>query len=219
MACNDHLSSLCTTGLDGIILTGIFVQLLREEFSSADNILDLGLKRHIWVSKPDDPIIVDPSRSQITIESVTKWDNRVHEGRPAVYVRRDGLKPMRVGIGMNQVQGGPGTNGLPEWGDNFTEPVQGAHTIFCIAQHPGMAEKLATEVDGHLRQFGSVFRDEFGFIQYHVNSLGAIARLEESWEHYAVPITIEYAFWDCWSVTREAPRFKGTTLNASPRDC
>jgi hypothetical protein len=209
-------SSLCTTGLNGTIITGIFLQLLRNAFSHADNIRSEKLKECIWVPKPDDPVVEDPARSKILIESVYRWDARAIGQRPAVLVRRNQQAPQVVGISGNQLftLGEPDPDNLPEWGREHAAPVQGGHTIFAIAKNPGTTEVLAVEVESYIRQFGPVFDREFSFLRFHLSQVGPVSQLQEADEHFAVAMTVEYAYYDTWKLIPVAPRFAGVTLKA-----
>lgn len=214
-------SSLCTTGLQAHILTGVFLQLLRSHFSRADTIEEPRLRQCIWVPKDADPVTPDPQRSRILIEPVYRWDPRQTQARPAVIVRRNDLQPRnRLGIGMNEQfgVGGLDPNGLPEAGREFYLPFQGSHSLFCVAKDGGAAELLSTEVARELYQFARPITQEFGFEFLELAHIGAVSRLEESFEHFAVPVTVNYGFYDHWTVTQLEPRFSGVSLNAVPAD-
>lgn len=214
-------SSLCTTGLQAHILTGVFLQLLRSHFSSAESIEEPRLRNCLWVPMDDDPVTPDPQRSMILIEPVYRWDPRQLQARPGVYVRRNDLQPKnRVGIGMNQYQelGGIRADSLPEAGREYYLPFQGSHSLFCVAKDGGAAELLSTEIARELYQFARPITDEFGFEFLELAHIGSVARLEESFEHFAVPVTMSYGFYDQWKVAKLAPRFAGVSLTATPAD-
>jgi hypothetical protein len=214
-------SSLCTTGLQAHILTGVFLQLLRTHFSSAENIEEPRLRGCLWVPKSDDPVTPDPERSMILIEPVYRWDTRQLQARPAVIVRRNDLQPRnRVGIAMNEEMqlAGFDSDGLPEAGREYYLPFQGSHSLFCVAKDGGAAELLSTEVSREFYQFARPIVQEFGFEFLELAHIGAVSRLEESFEHFAVPVTLRYGFYDHWKVTKLAPRFSGVSLNTIPAD-
>lgn len=214
-------SSLCSTGLQAHILTGVFLQLLRSHFSRADHIEEPRLRGCLWVPKEDDPVTPDPERSTILIEPVYRWDPRQLQARPAVVVRRNDLQPRnRLGIGLNEEQQlrGLDPGGLPEAGREYYLPFQGSHSLFCVAKDGGAAELLSTEVARELYQFAQPITKEFGFEFLELAHIGSVARLEESFEHFAVPVTIRYGFYDHWKVTKLAPRFAGASLHTIPAD-
>jgi hypothetical protein len=214
-------SSLCTTGLQAHILTGVFLQLLRSHFSSADYIEEPRLRGCLWVPKLDDPVTPDPQSSRILIEPVYRWDPRQLQARPAVIVRRNDLQPRnRIGIAMNEEMnlGALDPDGLPEAGREYYLPFQGSHSLFCVAKDGGAAELLSTEVARELYQFARPIVKEFGFEFLELAHIGAVSRLEESFEHFAVPVTVRYGFYDSWKVTKQAPRLAGVSLNTIPAD-
>ena len=211
-------SSLCSTGLQAHLLTGVFLQLLRSHFSSADHIEESRLRQCLWIPKADDPVTADPSRSRILIEPVYRWDPRQAQSRPAIIVKRNDLQPRnRIGIGMNEEisLGGLDPSSLPEAGREYYLPFQGSHTLFCIAKDGGSVELLSTEVARELYQFARPITEEFGFENLELAHIGAVARLEESGEHFAVPVTIRYGFYDHWTVTKLAPRLAGVSLSTT----
>ena len=214
-------SSLCTSGLQAQILTGVFLQLIRSHFSSADYIEEPRLRTCLWVPKVDDAVVADPERSRILIEPVYRWDPRTIQARPGIIVRRNDLQPRnRLGIGMNEEVslGGLDPDSLPEAGREYYLPFQGSHSLFCVAKDGGAAELLSTEVARQLYQFARPIVKEFGFEFLELAHIGAVSRLEESFEHFAVPVTIKYGFYDHWKVTKQTPRFAGISLNTIPAD-
>lgn len=214
-------SSLCTTGLQAQILTGVFLQLLRSHFSSAERIEEPRLRNCLWVPKVDDPVTVDPQRSTILIEPVYRWAPNQLQARPAIVVRRNEMQPRnRIGIAMNEVRtlGGLNPGSLPEAGREYYLPFTGSHTLFCAAEDGGMAELLSTEVARELYQFARPIVEEFRFEFLELTHIGAVMKLEESAEHLVVPVTFQYGFNDQWVVTQLEPRFSGVSLNMIPTD-
>lgn len=208
-------SSLSTTGLHGHIITGIFLQLLRGHFSTPNSIKETRLRNCVWVPKTDDPVVADVTKTGIMIEPVYKWDPRQVQLRPAVIIKRNDLDPRnRLGIGGNEQQelGGIMPDNLPEAGRTYLLPFRGSHTMFCIAQDGGAAELIATEVAGFLYQFARTFVEEFDFDSFELAGIGAVSKLEECEEHFAVPVSFSYEFCDQWRVAMQAPRFKGVSI-------
>lgn len=212
-------SSLCTTGLQAHILTGVFLQLLRTHFSKAETVEEPRLRNCLWVPKVDDPVTPDPAASRILIEPVYRWDPRQVQARPALIVRRDDLQPRnRIAIGMNErmAMGGVAQEDMPAAGREYYLPFEGSHTLFCLAMDGGVAELLSTEAARELYQFAKPIALEFGFEFLELAHIGAVARLEESFEHFVVPVTVRYGFYDHWQVVKQAPRFSGVSWNANP---
>jgi len=196
-----------------MLISGIFIQLLRQEYSGG-NVQDDKLDGCRWVPSAHDALQEDPAASTILIESVYKWDVRTIGQRPALLVRRDQQAPQILGISGNRVltMGTPSERDMQDWGYEHATPVQGAHTIFAIAREAGQAEVLAQESSAHLRQFGPVFEREFGFLRFHLSQIGAVAQLKESDEHFVVPLKVEYAYYDRWKLIPVAPRFAGVSI-------
>jgi len=212
-------SSLCTTGLQAQILTGVFLQLLRAHFASADRIEEPRLKESIWIPKAGDNVTPDPARTKISIEPVYRWDPRQMQSMPQLVIKRNAMQPRnRVGIGMNEMfkLGGIPEKDLPEAGREYYLPFTGSHTVFCIGVDGGIAELLSTEVSREMYQFGRVITEEFGFEFFELAEIGGIARLEDHFESFVVPVTFQYGFYDHWTVTKLEPRFKGVSLTAQP---
>lgn len=210
-------SSLCTTGLQAQILTGVFLQLLRSHFASAESIEEPRLQNLIWVPVANDPVTPDVAKTTISIEPVYRWDPRQLQSAPAIVLKRNATTPKnRVGIGGNEVfsLGGIPADKLPEVGREYYLPLTGSHTIFCMAQEGGIAELLSTEVARELYQFGRVIVDEFGFEFFELGEIGAVSRVEDHFESFAVPVTFQYGYYDHWVVSKLEPRFKGVSITA-----
>lgn len=210
-------SSLCTTGLQAQILTGVFLQLLRAHFASADDIEEPRLRNLTWVPVAGDPITPDVARTTLSIEPVYRWDPRQLQSAPAIVVKRNAMTPKnRVGIGGNEMfdLGGISKDKLPEVGREYYLPFTGSHTIFCMATEGGVAELLSTEVAREYYQFSRVLVDEFGFEFFELGNIDAVGRLEDHFEAFVVPVTFSYGFYDHWIVSKLEPRFKGVSITA-----
>ena len=208
-------SSLCTTRLTPQILTGIILQWLRAHFAKAESIEEERLKTALWVGRPPDFVVEDVG-SQIQIESVYRWDPRLLQHRPALIVKRSPYERMKIGIGGDRVYEpmGPGPDNLPQMGARFFVPINGGHTIFCLNHDGAAAELLSSEVFAALLQFEVVVRAEFNFMDFRVMKLGEIARFEEAYEHFAVPITLTYAYSMEWIVAPQEPRLQTVSIQA-----
>jgi hypothetical protein len=213
-------SSLCTTGLQAHILTGVFLQLVRNHFSVAENIEEPRLRNCLWVPQVSDPLLPDQERSKILIEPVYRWDPTLLQARPAVIVRRGALTPQKVGIAMNEqlALGALDPAGLPIAGREYYQPMTGSHVLFCIASDGGVAELLSTEVARELYQFARPIAVEFGFSAFELGEIGEVQRLEEHNEQFVVPVTFKYGFYDQWVVAQQEPRFSGVALDSQAKE-
>jgi hypothetical protein len=213
-------SSLCTTGLQAHILTGVFLQLVRNHFSIAENIEEPRLRNCLWVPLVNDPLLPDPERSRILIEPVYRWDPSLLQSRPAIIVRRGALTQNRVGIAMNEQMslGGLDQASLPLAGREYYLPFQGSHVLFCIAGDGGVAELLSTEIARELYQFARPITEEFGFEIFELGEIGEVQRLEEHNEQFVVPVAFTYRFYDQWVVSQQEPRFSGVKLDTQTKE-
>lgn len=190
----DDPSSIDTTGFSPIIITGILVQLLRQFFSSRDQILNPVLKDNVWSP--------DLNSTGILIESVTKLKIEDLERRPAILVKRNAHKAMQ-----NMIAYGEEAADLKRPGEGITynQVWVGSSTIFGIGRNAAEAEVLAEEASGSLRQYAPLIRGDFSFLRFSVLEIGPAGKLQESQEHFAVPVTFGYGYWERWTVAQESP--------------
>jgi hypothetical protein len=88
----------------------------------------------------------------------------------------------------------------------------GSHTLFCLAGEGGEVEKLAAEVWGELIAFAGIMRGPANLLRMEVVEVGDVAVLEESSQHFAVPITVAYGFQQGWRVYPAARPLKSIDL-------
>jgi hypothetical protein len=62
--------------------------------------------------------------------------------------------------------------------------------------------------------FGPVFRKYFKLLAFDVLEVGAMGRIKEATNRYAVPITIGYGFDDTWIIREHAPPLRNISLKA-----
>lgn len=213
----DGITSLAETGLQPHILTGIFLQLVREHFVDPDRIASPYLKGCVWVHMEGDPVTPDPARTRILIDPIYRWNLKTTQMRPAVIVKRNAMQPQQIGIAYSQ-RFGLTERDFPEAGDKHSLMYLGSHTLFCIATDGGVAEVLATEVSRHFTHFAPVIRSEFCFNTLELQQIGDVSVLEESAEHFVIPLVLRYAYEDKWLLTKQEPRLKGVSINAVTED-
>ena len=207
----DGISSISETGLRPHIITGIFLQLIREHFINADRIDSPYLKTLLWVHKEGDPVTPDPARSKILIDPVYRWNLKETQRRPAVLVKRNEMQPQNIGLAHSRTFG-LGDRDFPEAGSKHSLFFVGSHTFFCVATDGGAVETLSTEVARHLYQFAPIITREFCFLTLEIAQIGEVTVLEESSEHFTVPIVMRYSYEDKWLLTKQEPRFKGVSV-------
>ncbi len=191
--------ALCSLGPRPYLLTGAYLQLMRQHFASRDQIEDPVLKHLIWSDQPDMPI---------AIETSSRWKPDVSGLRPAIIIKRNEFHVTSRGIN-DQMQGHYVLDGR----DFYAAFPEGTHVFCCIDHEEGGAERLANEVYRELIQFGPEIRRSFQLKRFKVHSLGAYGKLEEAAGSYGVPVTVMAAFEECWVITPNAPRLKRIVLS------
>ena len=193
-----------------LILTGIFISLARQHFSRADNLREDSLRESLW--NPDD------TKSKILIESVTRWKTNVVQQRPAIMVKRGNIQlDESLSIGdmyqaHSQTYINRGNKKVVDSGNYFAIMLLSSHTLFCIGNTGAEAETIGTEMYFQLLEFMPIIRDEFNLKRLRVDNLGQVAKLEESSEHWVVPVSVSYAFTHTWSVDKLGPELKSISL-------
>lgn len=215
-------SSLCTTGKKAMNLTGIMLWVIRRHFQTADYIKDENLKDYVWASQPNDTTST-ASESQIMIEPVTKVTgvpSQFIQQRPAVLVKRNPLRPTKLGFGdWVMPLGAPSVDPdrrsydySLDTSNRYEVLVVGSHTVFCIGGTGGEAEALGTEVFYELVEFAQLIRRDMDLNTFKIEGMDAVAKLEESKEHFVVPITATYAYFHAWQLTPELPELNAIGL-------
>lgn len=197
--------NLCSYGKRPLLMTGLFVQLLRQAFAAAQLIEEPMLR-----GGPSPPVWTpDPLTSGLAVESATTWKPQLSMARPALVVRRNGWQVTRLGIGdrlqgyAEDIQGD----------EHYSTFLQGSHTVFAIGDEL-QPEVLAAEVYRGMIQFGPVVRRYFNLHRFVVAEIGPMGRLQEAEGSYAVPVTVAYAFEDGWRVTPQSPYLQHITLSS-----
>lgn len=199
-------SSLASMTITSQVVTGIFLWLIRGHFSSPDNIVSSALRDFVYKDR-------DPSTG-ITIEPSVLWNPSQVEARPAVYVRRAAWKAHSGSLSINNMyQSKKPTTNLGDNGDRYELLISGGHSILCVARRGAEAEELASEVFFRLVEFAPVIQRDFNFHKFTVDDLGEIAKLEESSEHWAVPVGVSYAFAHGWLLKLLGPYLKSVGIH------
>lgn len=212
-ATDDHISSLCTTGHRPLILTGVLLWLVRTQFSSANNIIEEKLKGYIWDK--------DPTKTKIKIDSLTEWRLQDTQHRPAIVVKRNEVRPNQrfLSIGDKLHGGGPVVitpGAFPvDRGSQYEVLMLGSHTLFAVSQNGAEVEELAAEIFYRLVEFGPVIQRDLGLDRLVVSEVGAVHKLEESKEHWVVPMVVAYGYQHAWRLSLEGPPMKTVELKTS----
>lgn len=217
----DPVSCLCSSQHPTNIMTGVILRLLREHFSRADNIIydssfegKSCLEQLVWTS--------DSKTTAIQIQPVWAYKVQDVQRRPAIYVKRNEWTTQKLGINegftVNASRGLNGEIGRVK-GEYQSRMVLGSHTINCVSGEGAMCEDLAGEVFDFMMSFSSVFRSDLKLHKFEVASIGAISEVDESTEHFVVPIVVNYAAAWAWNLNVVAPWFQKLSIDLEPKKC
>lgn len=198
-------SSLCVTGLSPAqLLSGAFVAMLRRHFSASP--------RFNATLKPVDAAIPNQdgfrfvgegNQTGMHIGVAGTWAPTAAGQRPAVLVKRNAFRSQRLGIN-NEFQGTGPLDGNRRYG-----LLQlGSHTCFAIATTEASADLLGTEVFNFFTEFGPIIRKDMRLTRFEAVSNGEPGLLEESKQHWAVPVVLASAFWQGWTYEEYGPPLK-----------
>ena len=181
-------SVVCRSGWRAWWITGMLRDVLVRHFAQALTIEDPDLRHLIW--RPDE-------RSRILVESYFRARPSMLGKRPAVLIKRNARQRLKMTIGNRA--------GIDERGQElFTTWWVGSHTVFCLHGSGASVEMLADEVQRELTQFGPKILQYLGLHQFDVLQVDEIHEIEESKEHFMVPITVGWAFEERWALEEES---------------
>ena len=191
-----QISSLCQMGLQPLMLTGFFRDLLTRHFQP-ENIQSRDLANYIWR---------DDMTTGILIESIHRWRGDLAEKRPAILIKRNQYSNTRMTVGD---QAGTDAQGNRQYVTWWT----GSHTLFCIHASGASAEVLATEVQREITQFAPVILQTLGLFRLVVTDVVAISEIEEANESFVIPVNVTWAYQEFWTIKQEALRLRSVGLN------
>lgn len=196
------LQQFCTLGPRPIVMTGLLRMWLINHFSSVDNTEDQTqtIRKLVWQT--------DIKRAGIVIESVTRWTKELTEKRPAVMIKRNGWKRIKLGIG-DRMQGTSDPDAQTAYGNAW----QGSHTLFCIGGNGAEAETLCAEVYREINQFSQQVRAAADLLRIEVTEVGEVAELDEARQNFFVPVVVGYGFTEQWRIRQEVPIAKTLDLS------
>lgn len=189
-----NLPSLCAMGPRLLTMTGLFRVWMINHFTPG-NTESEQLTRLVWDK--------DVRKTGIVIESHTAWDPQTTGATPAVVIKRQAWRKVRLGI-ADKLMGELPVDGIV----HYTNLWEGAHTFFCVGGESGEVEMLAAEVFGELNEFADAVRSELGLMRLTVAEVGEVAILEEASQNFVVPITVGYGVQHSWRLKQELPYFK-----------
>lgn len=173
-----------------------------RHFHTPDHIEEPDLRAALWQEGVSTGILV---------ESVHRWRGELTEKRPAIIVKRNAYKSVRVLL--NDFMGP-----TEEGNETYSTIWVGSHTLFCIHGTGASVEILATEVQRELTQFGPAIRQELGLKKFQVLEVGQIGEVEEATENNIVPVTVGWAYDETWVLAPEARPLQGIALSIDTLD-
>ena len=198
------ISYLCDNGWQPLLITGFLRDLLVRQWANPQNIVSPEMKQYVWSEQ---------ASSGILIESVHRYRADLVEKRPAIMIKRNSFRNMQLGFaGLNN---GAGIAAYPNEKGAISRHQTlfvGSHTLFCIHGTGASAEILASEVVTHLIDCLYPIRMHLGLRQFSVTEVGAIQELEESREHYVVPVTVGWGYEHVWELKLESLPLQAVSL-------
>jgi len=194
------LSSFCELMASPQIMTGVFRDILQRHFAAEAQIEEPDLRNLIWHSG---------EQTNILIEVAYRWDPALTQKRPAVIIKRNAYKNIRLGIG-DSLQ----FPYVDATGDrHFSTGWLGSHTLFCLGNSGAKAELLSSEVQRELTCFAEIIRKTLSLLRFQVLEIGAVSVLEEAQENFVVPVTVSYAYCQHWRIRPQVPRLNNISMS------
>ena len=179
---------LCGSRFTPNRLTGILQLWLSSHFSSSNNISETGLKDRVWSNNPES--------TKIQILPVEQWEPLTTELRPAILLKQQDLKFIRIGIDNRLMGGGPPHNTKRM----HSARMEGSHSVICLAGEAGEAKQLAAEVSDELIRFAPIVRVWLNFLRIELVGISPLSKLEEASENYAISIDLAYSYLQEWEI-------------------
>lgn len=201
----DRLSSLCSYGVTPLVMQGALRQVLIQHFGDTQNILNSTLRNRL----DRDGAWRADARTGLVIESLHRWQPENSEKRPSLILKEGAWKWMRVGIGDRMQT--DYRSGRQYFGGHWN----GSHTIFAVANEGAEAQILGIEAMKCFTFFASEITEQLGLMRFMPVSIGEVAALEESAEHYVVPIVVAYVVEELWYTQPDSPRLKSIVWRTS----
>jgi len=200
-----QISYLCDRGLTPHVLTGFFRDFLAVMWSTADNIVNPVLRKHLWN---------ESAGSGILIENVTRFRADVVEKQPAIMIKRNSIKFVPIGLDDGLIYGNwsDGTNNQVGAFQNHNLLITGSHTLFCIGEL-GMAEALSHEVLMHVLELCPAFRRDLDLVACLPVELGAVQKLAGTKDRLVAPITVAWQYAHEWQLYEESHPLQRVELN------
>lgn len=179
------------------MITGLLKDLLSKHFSDPLRIEEPDLRNLVWQ---------EGVRTGMLIESIGRWRDDLVEKRPALIIKPNGRKNIRVGIAD---RAGATIEGF----ELFQTFWAGSHTVFSLATSLAACEILATEAQRQLTQFHSRMIGYLNLYAWQVVEVGAPFEVEEATETIAMPINVSWVYDEHWQVAQESLKLGTVSLD------
>ncbi len=196
-------SSLSSTGITPVIATGVFVRLLEAHFADPANIRNSQLRAFLWADSDTD---IDPLTTRINILPGYKYDTRLLEQSPSVFVKRDECMAAKFNLA------GKATTHLEQngnyRGENHLRVIRGAHSILCCAKGALNSETIAEEVFYRMLEYSPVIQDDLKFGDFEVKSMAPAVKMEDDKDYFVTQVTLVWQIVHSWVLQPIAPILK-----------
>lgn len=192
------LSALCSYGVTQTVMTGVLRHALGIHFSDPQNILSDKVRKRLR----RDGVWRESDQTGLLIESLHRWTPEATEYRPAIILKENAWEWNQLVINdhvATEVRTGKKT---------YAGQWVGSHTLFVITNEGAEAQTLAWEVMNSLLMAKHEIVHQLQLQKFVPVSIGEVAALQESSEHYLVPVVFAYIVEHAWSMQPEAPRLK-----------
>lgn len=186
-------------------MTGALRQILIQHFSDVRNILNGSLRKRM----EREGVWSEGQNTGIVIEALNRWRPELTESRPGLVLKEGTWQWSRMGIGDKS--GADFRSGKLFFGGYW----KCSHTIFALAKEGAEAQVLAIEAMKCLLWFEEEICSQLELQRFVPVSIGEVAALKESREHYVVPIVVAYVVPEFWYLQPDAPRTKRIVFRAS----
>jgi hypothetical protein len=211
-------SSLLHLRPDPVVLIGYFMQNLMLHFSDSRNIEHPSIRQYTWSRDTETEI-----KTGIYITPLAKFDAARIGFRPAIVIKRAAMAYDKDVIGGRYLGPMPprglyNNNDWPNLGqEHFEYPCSGKLVFYCIHRELATAELIGTEVMNCLLAWRPIVLQEFTpMYEFMPKDLDEGMRLEESKEHWAVPVVAEFAMRHRIVLRPAAPLLKAIGFLARP---
>lgn len=186
-----------------MLLDGIFTEVMRQLYNSADNGYSL---RHNWqwAEKPE-------AKSHVWINSAYVWNDAEPDFRPAIYTA---LSPIAYSNVTGRQRARTGMN-LEEGHYHYGRFGKGNVTYAHIGRTQGETQELVSNSLDLLDAFSDIIRQDFCFRTLNViQVVPSRVSSKEPRERFRGEVILEYTFEDTWSLKLESPKLQRIVFKA-----